>query len=189
VDHNSTYWRKKDGEIVYRTPGNYTHNIPERLFDWKDRKLYHFGADEVQKMEVFWLDSNNNRTDFTLKAKGDGNWEMLAPKTGNAQKGPAETMAKRFKELSIDEFPEEGDAPKMSESPTLEVRVTLNSGQVHQLVAQKGDIRFYVKHPSRDEIVKLTNWRLEVFEKTVDELYEEPAPEDTVAAGIPGDNP
>ncbi len=39
IDFNSTYWRHPERTDVYRTPGNFTHEIGVRPRDWKDQTL------------------------------------------------------------------------------------------------------------------------------------------------------
>jgi hypothetical protein len=40
ADFNSMYWKLADKPGVYRTPGNFTYEIPVRPSDWKDRTLF-----------------------------------------------------------------------------------------------------------------------------------------------------
>jgi hypothetical protein len=172
ADYASTYWSKEDGKTVYRTSGNFSHDIDGDIMEWKEKKLYDFEKKDIQKMEVFWRDSAGTPTTFTVQAKGDDNWEIVSPKFGNVKKSPVEAMLNRFKQLRIDKFPEEEDKPKMDESPSLEINVTLTDGSTHRLVAQKGEDHFYMQHPERENIIKLSKWRLEVFEKALDEVFE-----------------
>ncbi len=182
ADYSSTYWKKPGSDPVYRTPGNFSWELDTKAFDWKDKKLFSFKKDAVAQLKVSWQDTTGAKTQFTIKPKSDGNWEMLEPKKGNAKKDLADVMAERFEQLTIDEFPSAGDSAETSKPPTLDIQVMLSDGTSVSLVAQKGDSHTYMKHPNRKEIVKISNWRFNVFEKTIDALFEPlPEPKDSSA--------
>ncbi|MBF0431992.1 MAG: DUF4340 domain-containing protein [Fibrobacteria bacterium] len=181
VDYNSTYWKKQDMDNVYRTPGNFSNDIKTKGFDWKDKVMYNFEKKDITTLEVSWKDSLSQANRFSVKAKGDGGWEMTTPKVGLADDNMVNTMANQFKQVTIDEFPSEIDSTQKAMPATIEIKVTLTDGKSYQLNAQKDAENYLVKHPSRDEIVKIKTYKLDVFLKTADDLYK---PDTTAKAPI-----
>ncbi len=174
ADYSSTYWKKADKDEVYRTAGNFTYQIKAKADEWKDKKLFHFSKDDIQQMDISWKDSTDKATSFSIVAKGDGNWGTSFPEMGNAKKAPVETLAGRFGQLQIDGFAGEGDsiAISLGENPDLDIRVSLKDGSSKEIKAKKDSSHYYMKHPNREEVVKLAKWRLSVFEKQFKDIFE-----------------
>ena len=103
ADFNSTYWKKTQGDEVYRTPGNFAHQIYLKPVDWADKKFFEFEKDDISGFDVYWKDSSDTETAFTVSKDDSGKWEIVQPSTGKA-KSVVETMAGRFQGLQMDEF-------------------------------------------------------------------------------------
>src|SRR5690606_23404932 len=57
IDFTSTFWKWPAHSDVYRTPGNFTHEIGSRPRDWKDKTLFPtFEAEDVRALSVRWRD-------------------------------------------------------------------------------------------------------------------------------------
>ncbi len=172
ADWNSTFWKMYGSNKVYRTLGNIGSDLSGKINDWKDKKLYAFKKEEVKSMDVTWRDTLGVLTSFAVQVKEDGTWETVAPEYGNAKKSPVDVMASRFEQLTIDEFPTQDDNTVVTHTPDLAVKVLLKDGQEHQLKAQISGNHYYMKHPNRSESVKLSKWRLDVFQKPLSDIFE-----------------
>jgi hypothetical protein len=187
ADYSSTYWKWEGKPEVYRTPGNFSYEIAAKEDDWKERKLFGFSVKDIKFLEAEWKDTTGAKYAYKLEALTDSTWKMLAPVDSNrVVRTLAVDAASRFAEMGIDEFVAAGDtnaAKAKGDSATLHAKVTLENGKTFELSAGKAyDNSFYIKHPTRPEIIKLSAWRFDNLKKKPYELLEAPpAPQDTAA--------
>ena len=188
ADYSSTYWKWEGKPEVYRTPGNFAYELGVKEEEWKERKLFTFMAKDIKFLEGSWKDTTGAAFAYKLEATSDSTWKMLQPMDSNrVVKQLATDAAARFSEMGIDEFVAAADtnvAKAQNDSARIWAKVTLKNGKTFELSAGKAyDNFYYVKHPTRTEIVKLSTWRFDSFKKKPFELLEAPpAPKDTTAA-------
>ena len=189
ADYSSTYWRWADKPDVYRTPGNFSWEIPSKESDWKDKKLFQVLPKDLKIIQVVWTDSTKANFAFKLESTSDTSWKMLEPQDSARVKNPlALDMASKFSEILIDDFVTKGDTniTKVKlDTHAVWVKVTLKIGIAYEL---KGTLVMggysYTQHPTRKDIVKLSSWRYDAFKKKPFELLDAPpAPAPVPAAG------
>lgn len=188
ADYSSTYWKWDGKTEVYRTPGNFSYELAAKEDDWKDRKLFGFSVKDIKFLEAEWKDTTGAKFAYKLEARRDSTWKMLAPVDSNrVVRTLAADAASRFAEMTIDQFVAAGDtnaAKAKGDSTTLHAKVTLENGKTYELSAGKPyDNYFYIKHPTRPEIIKISAWNFDKLKKKPFELLEAaPVPQDTAAA-------
>ena len=104
---------------------------------------------------------------------------MVAPQdSSRIKKSLVSEMASRFVDMSIDEFVAEKDTNLTKvkiDSPAVDVKVTLKSGTLIEFKASKTLAGYaYTKHPTRQELIKLSAWRFDAFKKKPFELLDAP---------------
>ena len=179
ADFSSTYWKWEDKDPIYRTPGNFSWDIPTKDDDWKERKLFSAAAKDLKFLEVTWRDSSGTAYGYKLEALTDTTWKMLAPQDSNrVNKVLANEMAARFSDMTIDEFPAAKDsnlAKVKLDTPMVWVKAGLKNGTTLEIKATKAmDGYVYARHPVRPDTVKLSAWRFDAFKKKPFELLEAP---------------
>lgn len=188
ADYSSTYWKWEGKPEVYRTPGNFSYEIGVKEDEWKDRKLFTFQPKDIKFLQASWKDTTGAAFAYKLEATSDSTWKMLEPMDSNrVVKQLATDAASRFAEMGIDEFVTATDtnaAKARGDSASIWAKVTLKDGKSFELSAGKAyDNFYYVKHPTRSDIIKLSAWRFDNLKKKPFELLEAPpAPKDSTAA-------
>lgn len=192
ADYSSTYWKWADKPEVYRTPGNFTWEIAVKEEEWKERKLFpSVAAKEIKFIESTWKDSLGADYSYKLESTSDSTWKMLAPQDSNRVKNSlAVDMANRFADMAIDEFiaAQDTNAAKINpDSAAIGIKVGMKDGTNFELKASRVlDGYAYARHPSRNDLVKVSGWRLDSFKKKPFELLDAPpaAPADTAEAAV-----
>jgi hypothetical protein len=193
TDYNSTYWKRPGEAGVYRTPGNFTYDIPVRPMDWRERNLFPaFGHEEVKFVEVEWADTAGVRTRYGLE-RADSGYVMTEPVSLKGSAIPAANGLRVFEQASrlvADEFVEPDD-PFLSiaglDSGIVVVRIGMKSGEVRTLAAgnEIGSMH-YARHPREpDFVIKIARSRLDVFRKTPDQLMSPSPSRATEGSGVP----
>jgi hypothetical protein len=183
ADYSSTYWKWESGADVYRTPGNFAWEIGTKEDEWKDRKLFSFGAKDLKFIEADWKDSTGAPYHYKLEATTDSTWKMLEPQDSNrVVKALTGDMASRMVDMSIDDFvtPKDTNLAKVNvDSPMVSIKATLKDGKTREIKATKVlDGYAYSRHPDRSDVIKISSWRLDTFKKKPFQLLEAP-PADT----------
>jgi hypothetical protein len=192
ADYNSTYWKWEGKEEIYRTPGNFSWDVPVKNGDWKEKRLFSAAAKDVKFLDVNWKDTTGKSYSYKLEALTDTSWKMLQPQDSNRVKNAlANEMASRIAEMSIDEFPSPKDtnlAKVKLDSPTVWVKVGLKNGTTREIQGTKAVGGYiYAKHPDRPDTIELSSWRFDAFKKMPFDLLEAPPPPkpDTGKAAAP----
>ncbi len=190
ADYSSTYWKWEGKPEVYRTPGNFSYDLSVKAEEWKERKLFGFATKDIKFLEVSWKDTTGARYAYKLEATSDTTWKMLQPVDSNrVVLGQAQDMAARFTDMSIDEFVVPADtnvAKARADSATLWTKATLKDGKAFEFsVGKPYNNYYYVKHPARADLIKLSSWRFDTFKKKPFEMLEAPPPPpaDTAKSG------
>jgi hypothetical protein len=179
ADYSSTYWKWEDKDEVYRTPGNFSWDVPVKNDDWKEKKLFSATAKDVKFLDVTWKDTTGKSYSYKLEAVTDTSWKMLQPQDSNRVKNALATeMASRIAEMSIDEFPTSKDtnlAKIKLDSPMVWVKVGLKNGSAFEIQGSKVLAGYiYAKHPARPDTIKLSSWRFDAFKKMPFDLLTAP---------------
>ena len=179
ADYSSTYWKWEGKDEIYRSPGNFSWDVPVKNDDWKEKKLFAMTAKDLKFIDVTWKDTTGKSYSFKLEALTDSTWKMLQPQDSNRVKNAsAIEMASRLADMSVDEFPSPKDtnlAKVKLDSPTVSVKLGLKNGSTHEVQATKAlDGYIYAKHPARPDIIKLSSWRFDAFKKMPFDLLEAP---------------
>ena len=176
TDYSSTYWKWEDQKEIYSTPGNFNWEIASKSVDWKDRSILKLEAKDVRSVQVDWKDSLGTPTHFKFEAVNDSTFKLLEPQASPAKRNAAKDMVTRLADISIDDFPAPGDtnlAKAGLDNPVFILRVALQDGKSHEIKAGKTlDNYAYVQHPRRNDVVKLSPWRFDIFKKKVSDLIE-----------------
>lgn len=203
ADYNSTFWKYPDQDEVYRTPGNFSWDIPARDLDWRAKSLGGMPAGEIRRIEVVWADSLKLNHSFAAERKGGtardtgksagAGWTLVSEKEAPAQEAPLKAMADRIAEMALDDFVNPGDtalAQVDTTTPTLTLRAVSQGGKDWNLKAfgRVGEMLF-CKHPALPRWIKISTWRFDVFKKKPAELQLPTAPADSLAGAIPPPSP
>jgi hypothetical protein len=186
TDFGSTYWKFADKEEVYLTPGSFTHDIPARPHDWKDKNLFPFFVyEDVQSVEVEWMDPTGSRVHYKLeRGTGDTAYMMTAPLRAVVPAANAVKVYEQTPQFVIDEFVDPLD-PRLPfaglDDRVLTVRTVMKDGTVRELLAGHDlDGMHFARHPFvKRSIIRIAAWRVNFFKKTPEQLLT-PPPADSI---------
>lgn len=190
IDFNSTYWKHPEGDEVYRTPGNFTHEIGINARDWKDRTLFPpFGGEDVRSVGVHWQNRLDTTTAYHVTVNDEGVYRLTlaeAPDTTRLPEANGQALFAAAAQLTVDEIPDAKAVETLAapgERPAVVVTITLRDGTVHELAAGSplGE-HVYLRHPVHRGVVGVSASRLEMFPKDPSTLLTPrpvpPSPED-----------
>lgn len=174
IDFNSTYWKRPEGPQVYRTPGNFTHEIGARARDWKDKTLFPaFETDDLGALGVRWRDESGRMIAYDLVRGADSAFRVTIPGSLDTLVIPAATGRRLFNQatrIGIDEIPESDDPSirfAVSDSPSVVVIMTLRDGTIRTIdVGHEDDEHAYFAHPVHGRVVSVYASRLWPFKQT-----------------------
>jgi len=203
TDFNSTYWKRPGSAEVYRTPGNFTHEIGVFARDWKDKSLFPaFAPEDVRSLEVRWDDTLGRAVYYALTAERDSTYRLASPDLAGPVIMPrptATSLVAAAAGLAFDETPDHDDPERGLadvDSPSVMIKVTLRDGASHALVTGgRSGISYYLRHPVHRGVGKIFQNRVAPFLKTparlrlpVPDLSRLPAGEVEIQTiGEPGD--
>lgn len=184
IDFNSTYWKHPDRVEVYRTPGNFTHEIAVHAGDWKDRTLFpRFEPEDIRTVRIRRHEAQGTSLDYEVSLDDDGTPHLrltgTAETPGADTKVPAENVAAWFEALSrltVDRIPVKEEAvvvsvPDETAASRTTVTVTLRSGDARELSwGDAGEEYTYLRHPVHHGVVGLHTFRLNDLVKDPAEL-------------------
>ncbi len=171
IDFNSTYWKHPDGDEVYRTPGNFTHEISVNPRDWKDQTLFPpFGEDDVRSVNVRWRSGPETFTAYHVAFHDDGVYRLTvpgAPDTVQVPGGNGRALFAAASQLTVDDIPDAAAAAMMSDGESsVVVTITLRNGTVHELAAGPAfGTHVYLRHPVHGRVVGISAFRFDRFTK------------------------
>ncbi len=178
TDYSSTYWRWVGKDDVYRTAGNFGYDVNTSQDEWKQKKLFDIKKDDIKSIQVAWEDTSGQKNEYTVESASEGKWKMLSPRQGDAKADAAKELAERFGDISIDSFIDTSDtniSQANLDAPKMIIQIKMKEGQFYKLEAGASFNGYtYVNHPKKNLIVKVSDWRLDIFHKKADDLYEAP---------------
>jgi len=174
IDFNSTFWKQKGNDDVFRTPGSFSYSFAGNSDRWYIRKLYAFEKTDINQLQVAWKDSTGKMQKFTLTSRGNDDWDMIEPKLGKVRPGKVNVMAARFNTITVDNFLPPDSSVAIGDTLDLYIKATLNSGKIHEIKSRKIETEYYLAHPTQPVQIKLEGWRLNVFNEYPDSLWSPP---------------
>jgi len=172
TDYSSTYFRKPGQPEMYRSPGSFGMDMGPSPNDWKIRKLFELTPDTISKIKINWADSLNKTYHVELK-KNDNEWFANGK---IALKDPIDQMKSRLADMNFDDFAEANDTNLQVinlENPSVSIEVQTLDSKVFRLETSKNINGFvYARYPNFNQIIKISNWRIEAFTKKPDEIID-----------------
>ncbi len=183
-DFASNFWKHPDAPEVYRTPRSITYDFPARPVDWKGRMPFPFFLyEDVASVEVRWRDDEGTEHHYRLDRVSDTAAVLVEPFESEVPRRSAAAIFVQTPQFVIDGFVDPQDPHVLVsdlDNPALVVRTTMKDGTVHLFEAGPAiDGHHYARHPgARNTFIKVRQWRVDFFKKTVDDVLTEPPPED-----------
>lgn len=178
IDFNSTYWKHPERTEVYRTPGNFTHEIGAHAREWKDKTLFPaFGPEDVRALDVRWRDEAGRLVAYQLVVGADSAFRMTVPGRADTTLIPAGGGRQLFdyaSRLAVDEIPDADDPYvgfAVADTPAVALTISLQDGATYGLKVgvEAGDYGYFA-HPAHGGVVALFASRLAHFKKTPAQL-------------------
>ncbi|MBI5115934.1 DUF4340 domain-containing protein [Candidatus Poribacteria bacterium] len=148
VDASAIYARRDGQRQVFELSSEMIKQLSANVGDWRDKHLARFDTAAVARLRI---DQRNGRIELERSSESSGEWRLVEPQTGKADKEKAETLLSDLLEVKAARF------LKASESKPVEavlanplVQLTLsdkNNGTLAQLSLSKleGKSEVYAK--------------------------------------------
>ena len=184
-DYMSTYLRKAGSNEVLLCEGYHLRSAFSRTTkNWYDVSVCKFTPEEIAKITIVTADKK-----LTLKKDHD-TWQLIDPNQAPANKNLADDIANTLSRLrAIDLAREEKD--KLAEyelsPPARQITVSLNDGTEKKIsIGKKNDQNQYYVKADKEVIYLVSQYNVDKFNKTFEELKEGPPP---AKEGAQSDNP
>jgi hypothetical protein len=169
---NTIYARRAGETRVVLLPGLIKTDIEKKLLDFRQKDIFHF---ETADAATIALRAKDIRWEAALKA---GEWFLLKPTAGLAQKTKVDALLNALSGLRAKEFAVEQKTPADLkkhglDKPDYEISLGLpKSNQTLVFLAQKKDGKVYVTTSASDKIVVAEDQALTDMEKKPDDMRE-----------------
>jgi hypothetical protein len=181
VDPDSTYWQPISDSNIYVTPGNPGFINPVE-HAWQDLSVFpDFNYESVSQVDVKWRDSTNQYVQYKIRRIDNITAEFVFPKKMSIPRQRAGDIYVRTPQFAVYEYVKSDDLNiKFAdfENPDFVITVHLKGGKKFTLSSgRKLDGFYYAIHPKHRIPIKIVDWRIDPFKKTVEELLIPPPPE------------
>jgi len=166
--YNSTYLRKEGSNDVLLINENLRASYTPWSGKWVDRTIFNFDSQQITKFEI-----NRNNGSIVIEKDNTGNWNVTSPDKFKPQPEEVERMTTTFATLKTNDFAEIKEKDNYGlDKPSFSIKATLNNGEEKKLTIGKQDDKkqFYAKATGKDFLYLLAEYRVNMFNKTVNEL-------------------
>lgn len=183
IDPDSTYWQPDSDTNIYITPGN-PGFLASNESVWQDRSIFpYFTYENVLQVDVKWRDSTNQSIEYKIRRIDDTSAQFVYPKKMPIPRRKAGEIYIRTPQFAVDDYVDSNDLNlKFAdfENPTFSISIHFNHGKKLQLKTGRNlDGFYYAIHPKYKRPVKIVEWRIKPFMRTVEELQLPPSPQDS----------
>lgn len=176
-DKDITYYAKSsDMPGVFKIANTVAEGLNKKLDDLRNKKLFDFGWNDPQKIEV-----RDGDLRMTVEKKGD-KWQRSDAGNKELPSDKVQTLIDNLRNLSSKAFTADEAAAQAKyglSKPVAEAKVTADDGKRIErvLVAAGPESKFYAARENEPATYEIEKTSYDDFQKTLKELKDAPAPE------------